>query len=184
MSGFWRWLKWEFSRTIEVSGFIKFIIIERFTKGSLLILGGLSLLFLGATSQWTKLLQEIQEQINFNPNHHGLLSSLLHAAIDKMQLWSGGTEAMIAIAAILYGALEMVEGIGLVKRRRWAEYLVLLATVFFVPLEVDELLRRPTFIKAGLFAINVAIVVYLIWRKRLFLERLESEVSELSKDSA
>jgi uncharacterized membrane protein (DUF2068 family) len=72
---------------------------------------------------------------------------------------------------MLYGALEAFEGYGLLRRRRWAEYLVLLATAAFLPLEVDELIRKPTLFKAGALLVNLLIIVYLIWRKRLFLER-------------
>ena len=59
-------------------------------------------------------------------------------------------------------------------RRRWAEYLVLLATVAFLPLEIDELLRSPSPLKALALAVNLAIAVYLIWRKQLFLARARS----------
>lgn len=78
---------------------------------------------------------------------------------------------VIAIGAILYGMLEALEGFGLLLKRRWAEYLVLIATSAFLPLEIDELLRRPTVFKAATFILNVAIIAYLVWRKRLFLER-------------
>ena len=81
------------------------------------------------------------------------------------------SETALAVAAILYGALEAVEAIALIARRRWAEYLVLLATAAFILLEIDELIRRPTVVKALAFIINVAIVVYLIRRKQLFLDR-------------
>ena len=44
-------------------------------------------------------------------------------------------------------------------------------TAAFILLEIDELIRRPTVFKALAFIINVAIVVYLIRRKQLFLDR-------------
>ena len=56
-------------------------------------------------------------------------------------------------------------------RRRWAEYLVLLATVVFIPVEIEELAARPSAFKALALLVNLLIVAYLIWRKRLFLER-------------
>jgi Predicted membrane protein (DUF2127) len=63
-------------------------------------------------------------------------------------------------------------------RRRWAEYLVLIATAAFLPIEIDELIHRATFFKAGALLVNLAIVAYLIWRKRLFLERPGHEVAD------
>ena len=80
---------------------------------------------------------------------------------------------------MLYGALELFEGMGLIWRRRWAEYLVLVATLAFLPLELDELLHKVTLIKFGALLINIAIAAYLVWRKRLFLERPDSEVSNV-----
>jgi uncharacterized membrane protein (DUF2068 family) len=50
---------------------------------------------------------------------------------------------------------------------------VVLATSALLPLEVSEVLRRPTPLKAAALLVNVAIVVYLVWRKRLFMERPE-----------
>lgn len=67
-----------------------------------------------------------------------------------------------------YALLEGVEAVGLWRGRRWAEYLTFVATVVLVPLEVYEILRKPTVLKAVTLVINVAIVVYLIVSKRLF----------------
>jgi uncharacterized membrane protein (DUF2068 family) len=63
------------------------------------------------------------------------------------------------------------EGFGLLLRRRWAEYLILIATVVFIPVKVEELATRPSVFKALAMLVNVLIVAYLVWRKRLFLER-------------
>lgn len=60
--------------------------------------------------------------------------------------------------------LEAVEGYGLARRRRWAEYLTVVATaLLFIP-EVDELLKHLTGLKVAALLINVLIVVYLVIR--------------------
>ncbi len=46
MTSLWAWIRWEASRTIEVTGFIVFIIVERFVKGAALVFGGLALIAL------------------------------------------------------------------------------------------------------------------------------------------
>ncbi len=84
----------------------------------------------------------------------------------------------IAVGAILYGLLEVTEAVGLIRRRRWAEYLVLVATVAFLPLEIDEMLRGPSVLKGLTLLVNIAIVVYLVWRKQLFLTRKRSSAQE------
>jgi len=38
----------------------------------------------------------------------------------------------------------------------------------FLPVEVYELLERVTVLRLGAFAVNVALVAYLVWSKRLF----------------
>ena len=172
MKGLWAWIKWEFGRRIEVTGFIKVIIVERFVKGGALVIGGIILVFLSSDGNLVNLAHNVQEQLNFNPsNHQGLWSRSINWAILHFGSLGQTTETLIAIGGALYGALEFTEGVGLVLRRRWAEYLVLVATVAFLPLEFDELLHRVTLFKVAALTLNVAIAAYLIWRKRLFLER-------------
>jgi uncharacterized membrane protein (DUF2068 family) len=79
------------------------------------------------------------------------------------------TNLYLAGAAIAaYAALEGVEAIGLWLGRRWAEYLTFVATVVFVPYEIYELTKSVTALKVLTLVINLAIVVYLLFSKRLF----------------
>jgi len=52
--------------------------------------------------------------------------------------------------------------------RRWAEYLTFVATIVFIPYEIDELIKGITALKVLAFIINVAVAVYLLYAKRLF----------------
>src|SRR5262249_14034045 len=77
----------------------------------------------------------------------------------------------LQITAVAFGAhalLEGVEAFGLWMGLRWAEYLTFIATTALVPLEVYEIIHRPTALKAITLVVNLAIVVYLIYAKRLF----------------
>jgi uncharacterized membrane protein (DUF2068 family) len=60
--------------------------------------------------------------------------------------------------------LEAVEGYGLLRRRRWGEYLTVVSTAVLVVPEVQELLKSPTGLKVGGLLLNVVIVVYLVIR--------------------
>jgi uncharacterized membrane protein (DUF2068 family) len=162
------WLRWEMSRKIEVDGVIRLIILERFLKGAVLLVGGVVLLSVGSDAELRQRVNDLQVQLTLEPGRH-LWHRLLAWVLDRL----GAHPNAIGIAAILYGLLEWVEGIGLMLRRRWAEYLVVLATSALLPLEVSEVLRRPTPVKAAALLVNIAIVVYLVWRKRLFMERPE-----------
>jgi len=64
--------------------------------------------------------------------------------------------------------MEGVEAIGLWLGQRWAEYLTFVATIVFIPLEVDELTKSISWLKIVTLVINVAIAVYLLLAKRLF----------------
>ena len=67
----------------------------------------------------------------------------------------------ISVGTFCYAGLLLTEGIGLLLRRRWAEYFTVIVTGSLIPLEVYELLRRLTAPRFILIGINVAVVWYL-----------------------
>jgi uncharacterized membrane protein (DUF2068 family) len=68
--------------------------------------------------------------------------------------------------AIAYGLLEGAESYGLFRRRRWGEWLTVVATsLLFIP-EVWELTKSATALKVGAVIVNVLVVLYLLWRLR------------------
>ena len=71
-------------------------------------------------------------------------------------------------AAGLFGyvPLAVAEGVGLIARKYWAEWLTVITTGALVPVEVHEVLRRPTLIRVVILALNIAVVAYLIVRIR------------------
>jgi len=75
---------------------------------------------------------------------------------------------LIAIGLAAYAVLELVEGIGLWRLKRWGEYFAVVATSIFLPLEVRDLLVGITLTRAGALIINVAAVLYLLLSKHLF----------------
>jgi uncharacterized membrane protein (DUF2068 family) len=69
---------------------------------------------------------------------------------------------LFGAGALAYGVLELVEGVGLFYRRRWAEWLTVVATTLLIPLELYEVVRSPSLLKAGGIAVNVVVVAYLV----------------------
>lgn len=57
-----------------------------------------------------------------------------------------------------------IEGLGLHYRQRWAAWWVVLATSCLIPFELFELGKRFTVTRVVILTINVAIVVYLVWK--------------------
>jgi uncharacterized membrane protein (DUF2068 family) len=88
--------------------------------------------------------------------------------LDRLFTLRAGTLKEVGIALLVYAALEGVEAIGLWFARRWAEYLTFVSTVVLLPLEIYEIVNRGTPLKVIGFLINLAVVVYLLLRKRLF----------------
>ena len=74
--------------------------------------------------------------------------------------------AWIVAGLLAYAALFAVEGVGLWLEKRWGEWLTIVATTSFIPFELYELLKRATAVRAAFVVVNVAIVIYLVWRIR------------------
>ncbi len=72
---------------------------------------------------------------------------------------------LIAIDAFtfIYSALYLVEGVGLLMRKHWAEYLVIVVTGLLIPYEAYEVLFKFSWVKAMVLAVNLAIIFYLMW---------------------
>jgi uncharacterized membrane protein (DUF2068 family) len=87
---------------------------------------------------------------------------------DRLFTLRTGTLTEVGIALLAYASLEGIEAVGLWFAKRWAEYLTFLSTAVLLPLEVYEIVDNGTVLKVIGFLINVAVVVYLLVRKRLF----------------
>jgi uncharacterized membrane protein (DUF2068 family) len=72
----------------------------------------------------------------------------------------------LSVGTFVYAALFATEGIGLLLRKHWAEYFVIVTTGLLIPLEIYELARHFTVVKLVVTAINVLIVWYLVARVR------------------
>jgi uncharacterized membrane protein (DUF2068 family) len=95
--------------------------------------------------------------------HVGILHDL-----DRLFSLRSGTLREVGIALIAYGVLEGVEAVGLWLTKRWAEYLTFVATTVLLPLEIYEIIHRRSALKIIGFIINLAVVIYLLFAKRLF----------------
>lgn len=63
-----------------------------------------------------------------------------------------------------YSALFLTQGVGLILRQRWAEWLTIFGTGILLPLEIYEMFREFTPLKLALSIVNATIVLFLIWR--------------------
>ena len=96
-------------------------------------------------------------------------SRVVGLVMDKVDLIDAQRLREIGFATFAYSALALTEGIGLLLAKVWAEYLTLILTISFLPWELYELIRRPSWMRAGLLVINLLVLWYLVWllkRKR------------------
>lgn len=162
----WQKIKRELGReTQPVDTVVRLIILERAVRGSLVFILGVALLT--RSHSVVRLVRVWVAELDVNPERR-LLPRLLSAILRPIGAFSSRTVLLIGIGALLFGALEMTEAIGLARRRRWAEYLTVIAGCIGIPLEVSEVLARQTPLRIGILLINVAIVIYLAWQKHLF----------------
>ncbi|MGZ7031200.1 MAG: DUF2127 domain-containing protein [Thermoanaerobaculia bacterium] len=132
----------------------------RLTKAVLLILAGVGTLRLErpgtlyALARWA-------HDLPIAPGRGVLIRS-----IQRFAHLSPDRKDLIAAGLFAYATLFLFEGVGLILERVWAEYLTIIATTSFIPFEIYEVIKRVTPIRIALLAVNIAIVSYLIWRRR------------------
>ncbi len=61
-----------------------------------------------------------------------------------------------------YAAIYIVEGVGLLRRKRWAEWMTTIVTASFIPIEFWHFWHHPSWGKSIVIAINILILIYLI----------------------
>jgi uncharacterized membrane protein (DUF2068 family) len=96
----------------------------------------------------------------------GVEQRLLRNLLGMLVGVSSGRLHLMAVASFLYAALFFIEGVGLWRGRHWAEWLTVIATSSFVPIELYEFARAPHLKTVVIIIVNLLIVAYLIWRMR------------------
>ena len=140
--------------------FIQAIAVFKFVKATLFVLaalGAFGLMQHGVAEQ----AREWGSALAFTSGQH-----LVGRAIIFVTGLSRQRIGALGLVALFYAALFATEGVGLWRERRWAEYLTVVATGSLIPFEIWEIAHRPTPIRFATFAINVAVVIYLIVRLR------------------
>ena len=124
-------------------------------RGLLLLAAGIYLLA-NTGADFGSIANHLARAIELDPRRH-FIKHLIAKAGDlkshEVKLFGAG--------ALAYGTLELVEGVGLFYRKRWAEWLTVVATSLLIPLELYELVRNPSLLKAGGITVNIVVVVYL-----------------------
>jgi uncharacterized membrane protein (DUF2068 family) len=137
--------------------YLKLIALFKIGKGVLLLLLGISLLFLNARTRWMDAMSDwTADEILLE--HSKGVTFLLH----KLQtVLAGGTLRATGFLALFYTAVLFTEGIGVYMEQRWAELLMIFATAALIPIEVRHLWHRPGLVGALILLANCFIVWFL-----------------------
>jgi uncharacterized membrane protein (DUF2068 family) len=135
---------------------LPWIAAERTLRGLLLIAAGIYLLA-HTGSNFGSIANHLARAIELDPRR-----PFIRHLVARLGRLRRHEIALFGAAALAYGGLELVEGGGLFLRKRWAEWLTVVATTLLIPVELYELIRKPSALKAGGLIVNVVIVLYLV----------------------
>jgi len=112
-------------------------------------------------ANWASEIANLAQHLGLDPKNNWI-----QKLIDKVSKIHASQDVVFGVAAIAYAILEGAEAYGLWTRKRWGEWLTVLATsLLFIP-EIWELTKSTTLLKVGALLVNIAVVAYLIWRLR------------------
>src|SRR6266705_6555099 len=137
--------------------YLKLIALFKIAKGVLVLLLGVSLLFLNARTRWIDALSNwTADEILMEH------SKAVHYLLNNLQaVLAGGVLRATGLLALFYTAVLFTEGIGVYMEQRWAELLMIFATAALIPIEVRHLWHRPGLVSALILLANFFIVWFL-----------------------
>ena len=150
---------------------LRLLAVERWIRGLIVVLLGVAVLRLESTQvSLQKLFDEDLRSLKpfFDQIHFNVSDSATIRSIEKVLHAKPSTLNLIAAGLFFYGALQIVEGIGLWSLERWGEYVAVVGTTLFIPLEIYELTDKISWLKISALVVNLAAVAYLVLSKRLF----------------
>jgi uncharacterized membrane protein (DUF2068 family) len=136
------------------------IAIFKFIKGALLLAlacGALTMLHKDVASNVALWL----DQLRINPDNQ-----VIGTLLSKLQLVHTKELKQLSALGLGYAGLFLTEGTGLLFRQRWAEWLTIIATSSFMPLEAYELVKKLTAMRLLVLLANIAVVLFLVYRVR------------------
>ena len=108
-------------------------------------------------------IRALYRDLGFDVNHSRLLGLIQHSF-----MLTPRTLDYLAIGLAAYAVIELVESVGLWLGQRWGEYFAMVATSVFLPYEIYDLTVKVTWLRVAALAINLLLVIYLVWSRRLF----------------
>jgi uncharacterized membrane protein (DUF2068 family) len=114
---------------------------------------------------------EFEAQVDFwiESLRSGFGQYVMREAVERINQLSPVRLHLLSFASVVYAILFLVEGYGLWRGRRWAEYLTVAVTSLLIPVELYEVVTRGRPAAFAVLVLNVLIVAYLV--RRVTIER-------------
>jgi uncharacterized membrane protein (DUF2068 family) len=138
--------------------YLKIIALFKIAKGALLLLLGVSALFLNARVAWMDAISGwVADEILLEH------SRTTHFLLNRLQeILSGGALRATAFLALFYCGVLFTEGIGVYLQKRWAEWLMIFATAALIPVEIRHIWHRPGLV-GFLILLTNCFIVWFLW---------------------
>ncbi len=151
---------------------LRLIAVDRAIHFTILVLLGIAVLLFAShetslRDAYYRIMTDLQGGVAGGPVQNSGHVGILHE-FDRLFSLRSGTLRAVGIVLLAYGLLEGAEAVGLWLTKRWAEYLTFVATTILLPLEIYEIVNGASALKIIGFIINLAVVIYLLFAKRLF----------------
>ena len=138
-------------------GFLRAVALFKFCKATLLLVAAWGILkflnpdFASRVDDWIDTLRS-------GPAQHLMRYLLEYVNRGPVHVYLG------SFVSVLYAALFLVEGYGLWRGRRWAEYLTVVVTSLLIPVEIYKVFTKGGPWVLAVLVVNVVIVAYLLRR--------------------
>jgi len=141
---------------------LRFLAIERLLRGLLIVVAAWAVWKFSNSQDAVRRLFE-DDLTALRPFaahfHYDLENSPVVESIRKTFDYKPSTLRTVAALLAGYAAIEIVEGFGLWWAKRWAEYLTVVATAAFLPLEVYEIHEKVSYFKIVTLVLNVILAI-------------------------
>jgi len=92
----------------------------------------------------------------------GFSEHLLHEALAQVSGVPAFRWRQLGIVSLVYASVFTLEGVGLWRERRWAEYLTIVTSSLLLPFEFIAVVHHVTVVRTAVLLANAVIVAYLI----------------------
>jgi uncharacterized membrane protein (DUF2068 family) len=137
-------------RAVRVVAFVEAL------KGVVVLLAATGLLML-VHEDLNDLAARLVQHTHLNP-----ASKYPHIFLDAVSHLQESRLVWLAIGAAAYAAVRLIEAYGLFWERAWAEWLAALSGGLYVPVEVVEVIRKPSALGYAVLAVNLLVVAVMI----------------------